>query len=150
MNIDSAILSPENAKAEIAECFRNESTSYSNMIQISGSFLRRHKLVQSWAFLRRIDPDIITEDWVDNITLFQAQMLGLLDFVLDAAPFKPRPRGTDGGRKPGLSAKARKKASTAAELYRAGNMPITKIMDSLEIRSKATLYRYLRHEKVIV
>jgi hypothetical protein len=140
----------EGAQKNISDCFRKESASYSNLIQISGKFLIQHNLVESWAYLRNINPDDITDKWADHITLYQAQVLGLLDFVLDAAPYIPRPRGTVGGRKPGLSAKARQKASTAAELYRAGNMPITEIMDSLEIRSKATLYRYLRLERAIV
>ncbi len=140
----------ESAKDNISECFRKESASYSNLIHISGNFLIDHNLVESWAFLRNINPSEITDNWVDHITLYQAQVLGLLDFVLDAAPFIPRPRGTVGGRKPGLTAEAKQKASAAAELYRAGIMPITEIMDSLEIRSKATLYRYLRHERAIV
>ncbi len=81
MNIDSTILSPENVKAKIAECFRKEATSYSNLIQISGKFLIHHNLVESWAYLRNINPKDITDKWVDHITtIIPVTSFGLAGF----------------------------------------------------------------------
>lgn len=58
-----------------------------------------------------------------------------------------RARGRNGGRKKGLSETAKKTAKTAATLYRSGQ-PINEILEALKIGSKATLYRYLRHEGI--
>jgi DNA invertase Pin-like site-specific DNA recombinase len=58
-----------------------------------------------------------------------------------------RARGRNGGRKAGLSEKAKKTAKSAANLYQSGQ-PIADIMETLKIGSKATLYRYLRHEGI--
>lgn len=58
-----------------------------------------------------------------------------------------RARGRSGGRKVGLSEDAKKKANAAAKLYEA-QTPINDILKTLGIKSKATLYRYLRYEGV--
>jgi len=58
-----------------------------------------------------------------------------------------RARGKKGGRIPGLSEKAKKKASNAAKLYNAGSS-IPEIQEALEIRSSATVYKYLRLEGI--
>lgn len=136
-------------KQAIADCFRKEKTSYKNLLQISGQFLIENDLVKVWAEARGIEPEKITSSWSDYISLMQAEVLGVLDFVNDSQPIRPRPRGTRGGRKPGLSQKAKNTASAAAELYRSGKHTNEEIMQTLRIGSKATLYRYLRHEKVI-
>ncbi len=136
-------------KEQIAECFRKESTNYKNLLQISGQFLIENDLVEAWSHARGIEPEKITSSWSDCISLFQAEMLGVLDFVLDGQPMRPRPRGTKGGRKPGLSQKAKNTAAAAADLYISGKHTIEEIMQTLRIGSKATLYRYLRHQKVI-
>jgi DNA invertase Pin-like site-specific DNA recombinase len=58
-----------------------------------------------------------------------------------------RARGRNGGRKPGSYNKT--KAAAAVTLYNKGDKP-TEIMNVLGIKSKATLYQYLRNEGVSV
>lgn len=143
-------MAEDDLRGQISDCFRKEKGSYKNLLQISGQFLIENDLVEVWAEARGIEPEKITSSWSDYISLLQAEMLGVLDFVNDSLPIRPRPRGTNGGRKPGLSPKAKKTAAAAAELYRSERHTIEEIMQTLSIKSKATLYRYLRHEKVIV
>lgn len=57
-----------------------------------------------------------------------------------------RARGRKGGRKPGLSEEAKKKARIAESYYKE-EMPVDEIAKSLNI-SKATLYKYLRFRGV--
>ncbi len=57
-----------------------------------------------------------------------------------------RARGRRGGRKPGLSEEAQRKARIAESYYKEG-MPVNQIAKDLNI-SKATLYKYLRFRKV--
>ena len=57
-----------------------------------------------------------------------------------------RARGRTGGRKPGLSEEAKKKARIAESYYNE-KMPVAEIAKSLSI-SKATLYKYLRFRGV--
>lgn len=57
-----------------------------------------------------------------------------------------RARGRTGGRKPGLSEEAKKKARIAESFYRE-EMPVDEIAKNLGI-SKATLYKYLRFRGV--
>lgn len=57
-----------------------------------------------------------------------------------------RARGNKGGRKHGTYNKL--KSAAAATLYKKGN-PISEIMKATGIKSKATLYEYLRRESVI-
>lgn len=57
-----------------------------------------------------------------------------------------RARGRKGGRKPGLSEDAQRKARVAESYYREG-MPVNQIAQDLQI-SKATLYKYLRFRGV--
>lgn len=142
-------MAEDDLRGQISDCFRKENTSYKNLLQISGQFLIENDLVKVWAEARGIEPEKITSSWSDYISLMQAEALGVLDFVNDSQPIRPRPRGTRGGRKPGLSSKAKKTAAAAAQLYKAGEYTILEIMEALSIKSKATLYRYLRHEKVI-
>ncbi|MBC8034879.1 MAG: recombinase family protein [Chitinophagaceae bacterium] len=59
-----------------------------------------------------------------------------------------RARGKIGGRPKGLSEKAQKIASTAATLYNAKDLSTDEICKVLNIGSKTTLYRYLRHAGV--
>ncbi len=56
-----------------------------------------------------------------------------------------RARGRKGGRPKGLSKEAKLKASAAVTLYKKGES-IANILETINIKSKATLYRYLRHE----
>lgn len=142
-------MAEDDLRGQISDCFRKEKASYKNLLQISGQFLVENDLVEVWAEARGIEPEKITSSWSDYISLMQAEVLGVLDFVNDRQPIRPRPRGTRGGRKPGLSSKAKKTAAAAAQLYKAGEYTILEIMEALSIKSKATLYRYLRHEKVI-
>ena len=57
-----------------------------------------------------------------------------------------RARGRKGGRKPGLSEEAKRKARIAESYYKEG-MPVNQIAKDLNI-SKATLYKYLRSRGV--
>ncbi len=57
-----------------------------------------------------------------------------------------REKGRVGGRKPGLSQKAKTKAWAAHQLYEQGEMQISDIIKQLDI-SRATLYRYLEWAK---
>lgn len=59
-------------------------------------------------------------------------------------------RGKTGGRKPGLSKEAKKKAISAKKLYEAGELTANEICAALGIGSKATLYRYLEYGNVIL
>lgn len=56
-----------------------------------------------------------------------------------------RERGRVGGRKKGLSKEAKAKAKAAASLYKEGELSVFEVCKSLDIKSKATLYRYLRY-----
>jgi DNA invertase Pin-like site-specific DNA recombinase len=57
-----------------------------------------------------------------------------------------RARGRNGGRKPGSYDK--EKAKLAASLYEKGEISVSEIMKAAQIRSKSTLYEYLRYEGV--
>ena len=61
-----------------------------------------------------------------------------------------REQGRVGGRKPGLSREAKKKANAAKKLYLDPdtNYTVDEICSTLNIGSKATLYRYLRYLNV--
>ena len=58
-----------------------------------------------------------------------------------------RTRGRLGGRPKGLTQEAQRKALAAAALYNEGELSIREITDNLGI-SRASLYKYLRHEGV--
>lgn len=60
-----------------------------------------------------------------------------------------RARGRLGGRPKGLSEEAQKNAIVAASLYKAGQFSINEICQKVRV-SKATLYRYLKHEDVSI
>lgn len=57
-------------------------------------------------------------------------------------------RGKVGGRNPGLSNEAKKKAASAKKLYLSGDYTVDEICSMTGIRSKATLYKYLEYLKV--
>ncbi len=61
-----------------------------------------------------------------------------------------REQGRIGGRKKGLSKKAKNKAKAAANLYHSkfGEMTIDEMLEVLEMSSRATFYRYLKYERV--
>lgn len=59
-----------------------------------------------------------------------------------------RERGRIGGRPRGLSDAAKKKAKSAKRLYIDKELSVKEICETLQIRSKATLYRYLKYEGV--
>ena len=60
-----------------------------------------------------------------------------------------RARGRIGGRPKGLSPKAQQKAIAAEALYKAEKLSIVEICKNLSI-SKATLYKYLRHQGITI
>ena len=57
-----------------------------------------------------------------------------------------RARGRKGGKPKGLSAEAQKKAARAKVLYDERNLSIDEICKILEIKSKTTLYKYIKFE----
>ena len=59
-------------------------------------------------------------------------------------------KGRIGGRKKGLSKEAKRKAEALKKIYEdnTGEMTISEICELLGIKSKATLYRYLKYENV--
>ncbi|SEI83281.1 Helix-turn-helix domain of resolvase [Dyadobacter sp. SG02] len=59
-----------------------------------------------------------------------------------------RARGRVGGRPKGLTKKSKEIASLAATLYESKKHTTTQICEQLKIGSKATLYKYLRHEGI--
>ena len=59
-----------------------------------------------------------------------------------------RARGKVGGRPKGLTENAQKVAMSAATLYNAKKLSTNEICEMLNIKSKTTLYRYLRHAGV--
>ena len=61
-----------------------------------------------------------------------------------------RKRGRTGGRKPGLSKEAEKKAIIVETLYKAGKMTIAEICLYTGIGSKSTIYSYLKHRGVTI
>ena len=60
-----------------------------------------------------------------------------------------RARGLTGGRPKMLNESAKKKALAAEALYVKSDMSVNKISEPLSI-SKATLYKYLRHQSVTI
>lgn len=60
-----------------------------------------------------------------------------------------RARGRTGGRPKGLSAPAQRKAIAAEALYKEGKLSVVEICENLSM-SKATLYKYLKHQGVTV
>lgn len=58
-----------------------------------------------------------------------------------------RARGRIGGRPKGLSKRGKRNAVAAAALYRQHKHTVSQICDTIQI-SRATLYKYLRHEGV--
>ncbi len=73
----------EKAKQLIAKNFAEEGQfSYSILIEIPGEYLVKHQLVDAWAALREQSPLVIAAPgYSDNITLLQAEALGLLEFA---------------------------------------------------------------------
>lgn len=71
---------------------------------------------------------------------------GIISERTNAGLSAARARGRLGGRRPGLSEDAQRKARVAESLYKEG-MPVNQIAEDLNI-SKATLYKYLRFRKV--
>lgn len=61
-----------------------------------------------------------------------------------------RERGRIGGRPRGLSDAAKKKAKSAKRLYIDKELSVKEICETLQIGSKATLYRYLKYEGVML
>jgi DNA invertase Pin-like site-specific DNA recombinase len=71
---------------------------------------------------------------------------GIISERTNAGLSAARARGRMGGRRPGLSEDAQKKARVAESFYKEG-LPVNQIAEDLNI-SKATLYRYLRFRKI--
>ena len=65
------------------------------------------------------------------------------------AAARARGRGRVGGRQRGLSEQAERTAIIAETLYREQQLGVNEIIQRLNI-SKVTLYKYLRHRKVVI
>lgn len=80
-------------------------------------------------------------------TLFSAVAQLERDLIIErtnAGLEAAKKRGRKGGRPSGLTKESKAKAKMCASLYKANNMPVEEIMDTLKIGSKATFYKYLR------
>ncbi len=58
--------------------------------------------------------------------------------------YRPRARGRQGGRPPGLAPRYQKVAPAVKELYKAGQQSTRQLMDYFPIGSRRTLYKILR------
>lgn len=75
-------MTQEDARLKIVENFKNEGcTSYQILIGISGKYLIENDLTEVWSISRNIKKEKITYEWTDYITLYQAKLIGLLDFA---------------------------------------------------------------------
>lgn len=79
------------------------------------------------AILKAMEVEVLRERTLDGLTAARA-------------------RGRNGGRKKGDYDK--KKAATAASLYKEKKYSVDKILDMTGIKSRSTLYRFLRYEGV--
>lgn len=86
--------------------------------------------------------------WFMLSSIFAENELEVLKERTKVGLASARARGRVGGRPKGLNDKAKKTASTAATLYKTNQLTTGEICSSLGIKSRATLYRYLRHEGI--
>lgn len=86
--------------------------------------------------------------WFMLSSIFAENELEILKERTKAGLTAARARGRVGGRPKGLSDHAKSVASTAAALYQSNKLTTDQICSTLGIKSKTTLYRYLRHEGV--
>ena len=86
--------------------------------------------------------------WFMLSSIFAENELEILKERTKAGLTAARARGRIGGRPKGLSDRAKSVASTAAALYQSNKLTTNQICSTLGIKSKTTLYRYLRHEGV--
>lgn len=88
-------------KAKISEAFKKEGQfSYEVLLTVPGRFLLAQNIQNEWAEARGIDPKQINNAWEDNITLLQAEALGVLEFAKDCAKrveYKPNEEETLSG-----------------------------------------------------
>ena len=82
------------------------------------------------------------------IAILKAMEVEVLRERINDGLTSARARGRNGGRKKGIYDK--KKAATAALLYKEGKYSVAEILDIAGIMSKSTLYRFLRYEGVLV
>lgn len=86
--------------------------------------------------------------WFMLSSIFAENEVEILKERTRAGLTAARARGRVGGRPKGLSDRAKRVASTAAALYQSNKLTTDQICSTLGIKSKTTLYRYLRHEGV--
>ncbi len=74
------------AKKRVADNFNQEGKfSYKILVEIPGEYLVKHNLVEDWSILRnQSTKEIASPGYVDHITLIQAELLGLLEFVKES------------------------------------------------------------------
>ena len=84
-------------------------------------------------------------------TLFSAVAQLERDIIIErtkAGLESARKRGRKGGRPHGMTKASKRKAKLCASLYKANDMTVEEIMESVSIGSKATFYKYLRFMQV--
>jgi DNA invertase Pin-like site-specific DNA recombinase len=103
----------------------------------------------------------ITEPFLDTasshgqfvFTMFAAMSQLERDILIErtnAGLAAAKKKGRTGGRPRGLSKENEKKARLAETLYKDGTMTIKEMCDTLNIKAKSTIYKYLRHRGVKV
>lgn len=163
---ESIYISLDKQKELIGECDKLVSNSAKTLLEITKGL----KVGDTFkiAALEVLDLSALQLiEFVDYLNESKIELISVLDNIKDQGIFTKlhqiqrihrrkstlpalnalRARGRKGGRKSGLSESAKKKAKAAASLYKAGQ-PIADILEALKIGSKATLYRYLRHEGI--
>jgi len=86
--------------------------------------------------------------WFMLSSIFAENELEVLKERTRAGLTAARARGRVGGRPKGLSERSKRVATTAAALYQSNKLTTDEICSTLGIKSKTTLYRYLRHEGI--
>lgn len=115
------------------------------------------KLSEQW-HEQGVDFKSITEPQIDSTTTMGNLMFtffaGLAQFERDlliertkAGLEAAKARGRKGGRKPGLTGKAKKKARLAESLYKENKLTVTEMCDTLEV-ARATFYKYLEYQGI--
>lgn len=128
------------------------------MDRVARSVIHFHKLMEMFSE-KGVNFRSIQEPFIDTttshgkfvFTLFGAVAQLERDLIIErtnAGLESARSRGKFGGRKEGLSKEAEKKAIVAATLYNEGNLSVKEICKTINIGSKRTLYKYLRHRGV--
>lgn len=116
------------------------------------------KLVEGWE-AEGIQFRSIQESFIDTtsshgkfvLTLFSAVAQLERDLIIErtmAGLAAARKRGRVGGRRPGMTDAAKRKARLCESMYKDGTASVEEMCEAIGIKSKATFYKYLRSRNV--